>query len=152
MSEKKLRNVLVYSSNNSGGGWWLGDDDWVALEEAGWIVHWVHERTLAHDGVEHPESEYSGFEHTHAYDNQMTPAPRPALDGPRYMGALAKSAAKSTLDPTSAVEEWERLTGEDASDQGCNCCGEPHNFTYYDSGGKSQYSSAVVVETALEWS
>jgi hypothetical protein len=31
---------IIYSSNNSGGRWWLKDDDWYALEAAGWIVNW----------------------------------------------------------------------------------------------------------------
>ena len=29
-----------YSSNNSGGKWWLSDEDWKALEAAGWDVKW----------------------------------------------------------------------------------------------------------------
>ena len=32
--------TLEYSSNNSGGSWWLCDDDWKAMESAGWIVEW----------------------------------------------------------------------------------------------------------------
>lgn len=31
---------VEYSSNNSGGSWWLNDQDWLALEEAGWEVLW----------------------------------------------------------------------------------------------------------------
>ncbi len=31
---------VEYSSNNSGGSWWLSDEDWKALEEAGWVVEW----------------------------------------------------------------------------------------------------------------
>lgn len=37
---------VVYASNNSGGTWWLTDEDWKALEEAGWKVHWEDERFL----------------------------------------------------------------------------------------------------------
>lgn len=31
---------VTYSSNNSGGSFWLSDDDWRALEAAGWEVEW----------------------------------------------------------------------------------------------------------------
>jgi hypothetical protein len=34
---------VEYSSNNSGGGWWLEDEDWYALEAAGWEVQWRSE-------------------------------------------------------------------------------------------------------------
>lgn len=27
---------VTYSSNNSGGSWWLNDEQWRALEKAGW--------------------------------------------------------------------------------------------------------------------
>lgn len=39
---------LFYDSNNSGGSWWLKDEDWVSLEDAGWIVHWIHDIDLPH--------------------------------------------------------------------------------------------------------
>lgn len=31
---------VTYTSNNSGGSWWLNDEDWFALEKAGWVVDW----------------------------------------------------------------------------------------------------------------
>ncbi|ERB55312.1 hypothetical protein N806_29720 [Rhodococcus sp. P27] len=33
-------NYIEYNSNNSGGSWWLTDEDWYALERAGWDVQW----------------------------------------------------------------------------------------------------------------
>jgi len=27
-----------------------------------------------------------------------------------------------------AIKEFEAITGEDADDEGCECCGQPHNF------------------------
>lgn len=33
--------AVEYSSKNSGGSWWLSDEDWFALEAAGWSVEWV---------------------------------------------------------------------------------------------------------------
>lgn len=32
---------VEYRSNNSGGNWWLTDENWLALEKAGWKVAWV---------------------------------------------------------------------------------------------------------------
>jgi len=37
---------IVYRSNNSGGYWWLGDDQWRALEAAGWSIEWAEDRWL----------------------------------------------------------------------------------------------------------
>lgn len=37
---------VEYSSNNSGGNWWLSDEDWIALEKAGWNVEWRKNRFL----------------------------------------------------------------------------------------------------------
>lgn len=91
---------VTYTTNNSGGGWWLSDDDWRALEAAGWVVDWVAEQT------------------DHAWAD---------ADG-RFLGALATSAYREGLSLDDAIEEWERVTGERASDEGCDCCGAPHYF------------------------
>ncbi|QDH93008.1 hypothetical protein SEA_STEPHIG9_61 [Mycobacterium phage Stephig9] len=37
---------VTYSSNNSGGSWWLTDDDWFALERAGWVINWYRDDSL----------------------------------------------------------------------------------------------------------
>jgi len=37
---------VEYDSNNSGGSWWLNDDQWKALEKAGWVVDWKEDRWL----------------------------------------------------------------------------------------------------------
>jgi len=37
---------VTYSSNNSGGSWWLTDENWEALEAAGWRVRWRMGRWL----------------------------------------------------------------------------------------------------------
>lgn len=98
---------LRYDSNNSGGSWWLSDDAWRALEAAGWNVDWIADREKG--GLGGPDA-----------------------DG-RWLGALATSASKpldDTEDSTiqAALSEWDEATGESRSDQGCNCCGPPHNF------------------------
>lgn len=98
---------LLYDSNNSGGKWWLKDADWKALEQAGWTVLWAKEKI----GV---AADYNTF-----LDK----------DG-RYMGALATKAAKQFESAKEGIAEWERVTGQDAGDEGCHCCGCPHNFEF----------------------
>lgn len=151
MAEKPLRNVIEYDSNNSGGSWWLSDDHWKALENAGWVVHWIHDRETQHGEHVHAPSTsaFAPRDHRHSYEDILMPA---EPTGERWLGALATSAAKVTTDPAKTVREFERITGQDASEQGCNCCGEPHNFVYRDSDGNRQSSFVEVVRSELRWS
>ena len=93
--------TIEYSSNNSGGGWWLSDENWEALEKAGWIVEW--------------------------YATKEDPTGIGYEDG-RWLGALATVAKREGLSYDEAIEEWENVTGCNASDEGCSCCGPPHSF------------------------
>lgn len=102
---KKNEQVVRYSSNNSGGSWWLDDDDWKKLEAAGWEVNWIKD------------------------DPHRIMTDR---DGERFLGALATDATRRGLSMNMAIAEWEDITGQNAGDQGCPCCGPPHNF--YDWG------------------
>jgi hypothetical protein len=95
--EKGIR----YSSNNSGGGWWLDDEDWYALEAAGWKVDWVMDQK-----------------------DRLFRDP----DSDRWLGALATKATRYGLSEGEAIAEWQRVTGQNANDEGCSCCGEPHYF------------------------
>lgn len=90
---------ISYSSNNSGGDWWLKDKDWYALEKAGWKVEWFKDDK---DGI---------------YGNNK-----------RWLGALASRATKDFDSIEDARSEFERITGQNADDEGCDCCGQPHNF------------------------
>lgn len=45
-----------------------------------------------------------------------------------WLGALATSASKDFPDMDSAIREFEEITGHDANDEGCECCGPPHSF------------------------
>lgn len=116
---------LEYSSNNSGGSWWLKDADWYALESAGWVIEWF------------ADSDFHKSE--------------------RFLGALASHAHKvvgSKTEASEAIEEFERLTGSNASDQGCNCCGQPHYFTLYnddDSHVSTFDTSPKYVEYNRDW-
>lgn len=132
---------LKYNSNNSGGRWWLKDDDWRALEKAGWYVVWGN---LYFCG--------SGFSFNKKPDNapdcgkgkqceghRRFESADEIADKDRYLGALASNAWKETDSPRDAIKEFERLTGQDTSDEGCNCCGAPHSFSWEDEKGQRQY-------------
>lgn len=118
-----MKNTLHYKSNNSGGSWWLGDEDWANLEKAGWTVQWVRDD---------PDRLFV------------------SSDG-RFLGALATSAYKEGTDPDTLIEEWEDITGQVSTDEGCPCCGEPHGFTWYDADGNSKYSEVRVTATERGW-
>lgn len=96
---------IEYSSNNSGGRWWLKDEDWKALEAAGWKVRW--------------------------YKDDLKEFCKPGPDG-RWLGALASTASKEGVTLGEAISEWERVTGQDSSELGCACCGSPHSFSVYE--------------------
>jgi hypothetical protein len=116
--------TLKYESNNSGGDWWLSDEDWRALEKAGWTVDWFRDQT-------------SEFRHADP-------------DG-RWLGALAQSASIDTDDIDAAISDWSAITGQYPDDEGCNCCGNPHSFSYRDENGKYHYRSVVVTRTEGVW-
>lgn len=100
---------VEYSSNNSGGHWWLKDEDWYALEKAGWKVDWYKDKT---DGL------FSSMQKSG-----------------RFLGALAANASKDFETPDEGLREWENITGRDPWAMGCSCCGRPHNFNYTDAQG-----------------
>ena len=96
--------IVEYDSNNSGGGWWLKDEDWHNLEKAGWIIEWYKDK------------KDTGWTYT----------------DDRWLGALATGAKKDSPSPRDAILEFEKITGQDASAEGCNCCGPPHSFSWDD--------------------
>jgi len=101
---------VAYDSNNSGGSWWLKDKDWKDLEEAGWHVHWAKDRSS--DTIFYREIKKTG----------------------RWLGALATSActdidAKDSNEAKRIAQiKWEGVTGKNGDEEGCSCCGQPHNF------------------------
>jgi hypothetical protein len=101
----KKDTVVGYSSNNSGGSWWLTDEDWEKLEAAGWEVEWRKDDGSLLGGV----VEKAG-------------------DRPRFLGAAATEASRRGLSLRMADIEWEEITGQNANEEGCPCCGQPHNF------------------------
>ncbi len=145
-------NLLAYSSNNSGGYWWLTDEDWFALEDAGWIVHWEHPHEQAHGDIVHEPTQYTFSGHDHSYSDELIAVERPDRDSERSLGALATSAVLQTTDPEAGIAQWEAITGQSSLEEGCNCCGEPHNFTFYNAESNSSYSSVEVTQTTRTWS
>lgn len=95
---------VKYRSNNSGGRWWLKDSQWKALEAAGWVVDWCAEWNEKDRRLLDPDG--------------------------RYLGALAKEASLDCETPADAILSFEKATGLDTSDEGCNCCGPPHSFSW----------------------
>ena len=111
---------IKYRSNNSGGGWWLKDKDWLALKKAGWRLEdyeyackYVREREKAGDKPLYDPRRMWSEDKKGVY---------------RYLGAVAHSAYKDFETPGDAMREFEKVTGQKVSDEGCNCCGAPHNF------------------------
>jgi hypothetical protein len=103
---------VEYSSNNSGGVWWLDDSHWTALENGGWKVQWYRDQ-LDWDG-------------------------KPYKDG-RSLGALACYAEKEFDSIEDAKEDFYNLTGCLPDEEGCSCCGTPHNFYNWGSEEPDDY-------------
>jgi hypothetical protein len=108
LAVKKDTITVEYSSNNSGGSWWLNDSHWHALEKAGWKVAWRK-------------------------DIKSTFAS--ADENGRWLGALATEASFECKKPEEAISSWQECTNMDPWEEGCNCCGQPHNFSYTDEKG-----------------
>lgn len=127
---------VEYSSNNSGGGWWLKDEDWKALEKAGWVIEWAWLTPVYEDND--CKRDDKGLPLLERKDPATAKYSWEKLqEGERYMGALSTRAFKPNCDSLAqAVEEWERITGESSTDAGCPCCGVPHKFTLYDDEGE----------------
>lgn len=125
--------LYEYDSNNSGGYWWLKDEDWKKLEEAGWTVMWGgHYFCTGGWGTTQPPegaprctaTTCPGHRKYRSYVEAVAAGP-----GGRYMGALAVSAQKEFPSEKMAIAEFEHVAGQDFSDDGCSCCGEPHSMS-----------------------
>lgn len=103
---------VEYSTNNSGGSYWLKEKDWEALQDAGWLIADWDNLVYDTDGEYVPD------------ENGLPTVSRPAdLSKAHY-------AYKLFNNIQDAIAEFEKLTGQDVSDEGCNCCGAPHSFTW----------------------
>lgn len=55
------------------------------------------------------------------------------IPGDRYGG---RRMVRRGLSRKMAIAEWEDVTGEDAYEVGCECCGAPYGFYEYDDEGR----------------
>jgi hypothetical protein len=126
-------SYVEYDSNNSGGSWWLDDEDWKKLEAAGWVVEWANLKPQFKnkDYVRRPD----GIPELIPGKDAFVTADKDGV--PRWLGAIAKRAYKPNCESLrEAADEWEQITGKSATDAGCPCCGQPHNFTLYSNTGE----------------
>lgn len=141
---------VEYRTNNSGGSWWLSDDDWKALEDAGWEVEWggvYHCGTSA--SFRRPEGAPEPCESSDDCPGHSVCENAEQARAHRWLGALATRAEIEVEDPVEAIRSFERVTGEDASAEGCNCCGPPHSFSWEDENGEWEYASGDSVLSLL---
>lgn len=50
----------------------------------------------------------------------------------RWLGALATQAAKHFEYEKVGIAEFEAITKQDSKELGCNCCGKPHYFEWFE--------------------
>lgn len=112
--------TIEYSSNNSGGDWWLEDKDWKNLEKNGWKVEWGGLDFCKKCKDSKTTKGCQGHIRFKRWQDMKTKD--------RFLGALARGATKKFKSIDDAVKEFEVITGQDAEDEGCLCCGQPHNF------------------------
>ena len=122
-----MKKLFEYNPNNSGGSWWLSDEDWKNLEKNGWKVVWANQEFIYKNG-------------NFVYDKNGYPKTRPKTENDygysedgRWLGTLARYAFKHFDSVRECLQEFEKITGQDVSEEGCNCCGAPHLFSW-DSG------------------
>jgi len=131
--------LVEYKSNNSGGSWWLKDEDWLNLDKAGWEVKWVSKMTYPKPDPKCKDCNGTGKVEVRDYSNGRCFCAENFIlsflgkDG-RYSGALAQTATIECNSVKEALESFEKATGQSATDEGCNCCGPPHSFTWSSSG------------------
>jgi hypothetical protein len=139
---------VEYDSNNSGGSWWLTDENWYALEKAGWRIKWNRLATISDkdgnmvrgsDGL--PLLVDPSDPRVNDYNR------RTATE--RWLGALAMKAYRIGFTLREAVKEWETITGLNSTDAGCPCCGQPHDFYEYEDG--KQVDSGPSATYSCSW-
>ena len=138
---------VEYSSNNSGGRWWLKDEDWIALEKAGWTVAWggtcfcPKKGKLPRPGDRKPTYKIKCVPKQNLHEKEHgLPASckghslalkyEDLTDDLRFLGAPANNALFECETPGDAMRFFEEVTGQDVTDEGCNCCGCPHHFSW----------------------
>ena len=121
--------LVEYNPNNSGGSWWLKDEDWKALEKAGWLVVWAGLSFDYKDGGY--QFELNGLPKLKKGIVSMF-AEKDSHGVYRHLGSLARYAFNQFDSIKHALEEFEKVTGQNVMDEGCDCCGAPHSFRWPD--------------------
>lgn len=99
-----------FSENNSGGSWWLNREQYDKLFTAGWEYH-----ATEYD----KENKYDTQPHLDKKDSTVPYGWRHNLVG--EFNSIRE-----------AVESFERATGQDFFEEGCNCCGAPFSIASED--------------------
>lgn len=94
----------------------MEEEDWKALEDAGWLVDWNREFVFRRGQYVKDEGGFPTFKWSKGKD---------------WLGGKARNAWKKFDSVSEGIREFEELTGECADDEGCNCCGQPHNFSEF---------------------
>jgi hypothetical protein len=116
--------IIEYSSNNSGGSWWLEDKDWENLRKAGWTIHdYEYKKQNRDERIVDEGEDALKFDLLSSWTKDKK-------GKMRWLGAIATSAHKDFPTPGDAMKEFEKITGQDVMDEGCNCCGAPHAFNW----------------------
>ncbi len=124
------QGILMFSHLGAHGHPTLTEQDWLALENAGWTVHWRQKN--ADGNLNHPSA--------HDSDDPLdaiTPTRRPeGVNDPRDGLGFAFSAAKASVSDAVLVDEWERILGREHDEHGCPCCGVVHTFYWWTPDGR----------------
>jgi hypothetical protein len=101
--------LIQYYSNNSGGRDWLSSEDWKKLDRSGWRLYGFD--SFVYEGCSYKRDE-DGFPERASS----------TVDDPHF-------AMKMFQSMDDAIAEWESIVGQDPEEEGCECCGQPHEFS-----------------------
>ena len=103
--------ITEYSTNNSWWGRWLDNKDWEALEKAWRIVMPAWTKFIYKDW-------------NHIRDERWVPifekSDESRYDVPHYAWYM--------WSMSEAIQSFEEATWQDANEEWCPCCWQPHNF------------------------
>ena len=123
---KKKMKEYTFSENNSGGSWWLKEKDYLALFKEGW------------------KYKESDWDKKQGYDTK----PFLSESGDTVPYGWRHNLVGKFSSIRDAVESFERATGRDFFEEGCNCCGAP----FYIYGDKESLSGdSVIREVVRPW-
>lgn len=117
--------IIEYHSNNSGGVDWLTHEDWEKLRQSGW-------KLFGHGDFHFTDGHNTVNENGMPLWESETDKPNSRSFGKVDLGI--RYAFKRFDSIQEAIREFEKLTKQDVTEEGCNCCGPPHEFKWSSSG------------------